>query len=60
MKRWTVTIKYKGYTGEQFDEHQIDEMDELQNIVERAADWRIIIDIKIVYNYSFGVTHELR
>lgn len=47
--RWHVIIHYRTDTGSLDVEHDIEELDELQDIIERGPDWNTIlcIDVKL-------------
>lgn len=48
--RWKVTIWYRSESGLIDVEHGIEELEELQDIVERGADWNTIEQIVVVLN----------
>ena len=48
--RWTATITYRSKRGDIVVDHHFEELDELQNIVERGPDWNSIVSINIVLN----------
>lgn len=47
MKRWLAVITYRFDTGPCPVEHEIEELEELQLLIERGPDWRTIEDIKV-------------
>lgn len=46
--RWLATVTYKSECGLVPVEHDIEELDELHNLVERGPDWNAIEKIEIV------------
>jgi len=46
-KRWTVSIIYRGETGAVVVDYEIEELEELQELVERGPDWNSIMDISV-------------
>lgn len=48
-KRWTV--KFVKDDGTEF-EVLVDEIDELQDVIERGCDWNELKHIVIIYNYK--------
>jgi len=48
MSRWHATIYYRTEVGIPLNvEHDIEELEELQDIVERGPDWNTIIKIEV-------------
>jgi len=47
MKRWTVHITYEGY--DPYDV-EVEELDELQDIMEKEKNWNQLQDVTITYN----------
>lgn len=47
-KRWTAQISYR--SGHPINVAQIEEIEELQDIVERGPDWNDLVKIVITYN----------
>ncbi len=58
--RWSVDILYRTETGDNLVEHFVEELEEIQNIVERGPDWNTIINISIdlIRVHSPGLTVE--
>lgn len=52
MNRWLATIYYRSDDGGIDVEHDIEELDELQDIVERGPDWHTIDKIVVVLQRS--------
>jgi hypothetical protein len=48
MKRWLATVTYRSNAGPVSVTYDIEELDEIQQLVERGPDWNSIIDIRIV------------
>jgi hypothetical protein len=48
MKRWLATVHYKSEVGNVPVEHDIEELEELQELVEAGPDWNTIEKIEIV------------
>jgi hypothetical protein len=46
-KRWRATITYRSETGEDVRVFDVEEIEELQDIVEKGPAWACLIDIKI-------------
>jgi hypothetical protein len=53
-KRWLVKIYYRTDSGLIDIEHQIEELEELQQIVERGPNWFALDHIEIRYPHSAG------
>ena len=47
-KRWQATVRYRSKVGTVPVVHEIEELDELQNLVEHGPDWHAISGIEIV------------
>ena len=47
-KRWTATVTYSTDAGPVNVIHEIEELDELQDLIERGPDWNASVDIRIV------------
>jgi len=45
--RWSVEIIYRTESGENVVDYYIEELEELQDIVERGPDWNTIVAINI-------------
>jgi len=45
--RWSVEIIYRTESGENVVDYYIEELEELQDIVERGPDWNTIVTINI-------------
>ena len=48
--RWIVRVSYRGNLGVLDNEFHVEEFTELEEIIERGADWNCIIDIVITLN----------
>lgn len=60
MLRWHASVLYRTDDGEREIEHRFEELDDLQDIIERGWDWNTIISIKITLarNTTPGLTVE--
>lgn len=47
--RWIATMTYRTNNGPLGVDHAFDELEELQDIVERGPSWDALIDIRIRY-----------
>ena len=47
MKRWAAVVSYHTEAGPVDVAHEIEELEEIQDLVERGPDWATIIDIRI-------------
>ena len=50
MKRWTAVATYRTEAGPVDVVHEIEELAELQDLVERGPDWNTLVDIRITLN----------
>jgi hypothetical protein len=46
--RWVATVTYRTQAGPLAVEHDIEELRELQNLIERGPDWNTIASIEII------------
>ena len=59
MKRWKAVATYKLATGPVDVEHDIEELDEIADLIERGPDWNSLIDIRItLLNRLYDCTVE--
>lgn len=60
MKRWKAIIEYRTNAGPVDVEHDIEELDELQELVERGPDWRTMIrcTVTLAENTEANLTVE--
>jgi len=59
MKRWKAVDTYKLATGPVDVEHDIEELDEIADLIERGPDWNSLIDIRItLLNRLYDCTVE--
>jgi hypothetical protein len=56
MTRWKATIHYRTNAGPVDVEHDIEEIEELQDLVELGPDWNAIDRIEIILRQSSGIT----
>lgn len=47
LSRWHAVINYRTDSGVVDVHHDLEELEELQNLVERGPDWNTIVDIVI-------------
>lgn len=47
MKRWKAVATYNSEAGPVDIEHDIEELDEIADLIERGPDWNSLIDIRI-------------
>lgn len=50
-KRWHVLATYAATPFDHIQESDIDELEELQDLVEKWPDWGTLSDIRITYNF---------
>jgi hypothetical protein len=60
MKRWKAIIEYRTDAGPVDVEHEIQELDELQELVERGPDWRTMnrCTVTLARNADWNLTVE--
>lgn len=60
MKRWTAVVTYRTNNGPVDVEHEIEELEDLHDLIERGPDWNTIVSIVITYNRQHydGLTVE--
>jgi hypothetical protein len=51
--RWQVVLTYRSNSGPLDIHHDLEEIEELQEIIERGPDWRTLIDARITLNPSY-------
>jgi hypothetical protein len=47
MKRWSVTITYRTTAGLRDVLHEVEELSEISDLVERGPNWNAIINISV-------------
>lgn len=58
-KRWKAVATYRSDAGPIDIEWDIEELEELQDLVERGPDWNCLVDIRITLNRRYhGMTVE--
>lgn len=58
VPRWKAVVNYRSNTGIIDVHHDIEEIEDLQDIVERGPDWNTIRDITITLNEGREMTIE--
>lgn len=48
MSRWHATVYYRSEEGSLDVEHDIEELEELQSLIERGPNWNTIVKIEVV------------
>lgn len=51
IRRWHVVATYAAKPFDHVQEFDIEEIDELQDLIEKGPDWGTISDIRITYNF---------
>ncbi len=54
MKRWTLTLTYRTDNGPLAVEHDVEELEEIHDLVERGPDWNTLIAGRFVVNPGPG------
>lgn len=49
VARWKVVAEYRSRSGVVDVEHAIEELDELQDLIERGPDWNTLIKITVTF-----------
>lgn len=47
MKRWCAIATYRSESGSVDVTHEIEELEDLHDLIERGPDWNAIVDIRI-------------